>query len=151
MADIISLCTDKIAAVHPISALFLLGYIYLSVSHTEILTVALTLSTRKLPCALRLVPEKFHNHCTVRLVSPTQAYRQLSWPILFCLLAHWWFVLEQRKRDAEGSDEDKDTPSKHDKKKSKKDKKKAKEKEKESSDEVSNSIYTIFLWQLTFL
>ena len=65
--------------------------------------------------------------------------------ILFCLHAHWWFVLEQRKRDAEGSDEDKDTPSKHDKKKSKKDKKKAKEKEKESSDEVSNIIYTIFL------
>ena len=41
MADIISLCTDKIAAVHPISALFFLGYNYLSVSHTEILTVAL--------------------------------------------------------------------------------------------------------------
>ena len=58
MADIISLCTDKIAAVHTISALFFLGYIYLSVSHTEILTVALTLSTRKFPCALRLVPEK---------------------------------------------------------------------------------------------
>ena len=150
MADIISLCTDKIAAVHPISALFFLGYIYLSVSHTEILTIALTLrGSCRVHCVLS--PKKFHNHCTVRLVSPTQEYRQLSWPILFCLLAHWWFVLEQRKRDTEGSDEDKDTPSKHDKKKSKKDKKKAKEKEKESSDEVSNSIYMIFLWQLTFL
>ena len=38
----------------------------------------------------------------------------------------------------EGSDEDKETPGKHEKKKSKKDKKKSKEKEKESSDEVSS-------------
>ena len=54
---------------------------------------------------------------------------------IFCL------SLKQRKRDAEGSDEDKeDTPSKQEKKKSKKDKKKSKEKEKESSDEVSTYI-----------
>ena len=39
----------------------------------------------------------------------------------------------------EESDEDKETPSKHDKKKSKKDKKKSKEKEK-SSDEVGTFI-----------
>ena len=54
-----------------------------------------------------------------------------------------YFTCEQRKRSSEGSDEEKETPGKHEKKKSKKDKKKAKEKEKEevkekdSSDEVS--------------
>jgi len=55
----------------------------------------------------------------------------------------FYFTREQRKRSAEGSDEEKETPGKHEKKKSKKDKKKSKEKEKEegkekdSSDEVS--------------
>ena len=55
----------------------------------------------------------------------------------------FYFTCEQRKRSSEGSDEEKETPGKHEKKKSKKDKKKAKEKEKEevkekeSSDEVS--------------
>ena len=59
----------------------------------------------------------------------------------------FYFTHEQRKRSAEGSDEDKETPGKHEKKKSKKDKKKSKEKEKEeikekdSTDEVSkNSV-----------
>lgn len=57
---------------------------------------------------------------------------------------HILFTHEQRKRSAEGSDEEKETPEKHEKKKSKKDKKKSKEKEKEkekdSSDEVSSDI-----------
>lgn len=47
-----------------------------------------------------------------------------------------YFSNTQRKRDTEGSDEEKETPGKE-KKKSKKDKKKSKEKE--SSDEVSSS------------
>lgn len=58
----------------------------------------------------------------------------------------FYFTCKQRKRSAEGSDEEKETPGKHEKKKSKKDKKKSKEKE--SSDEVSImcGIFT-FCWR----
>ncbi|KAJ7392625.1 H/ACA ribonucleoprotein complex subunit dkc1 [Desmophyllum pertusum] len=55
--------------------------------------------------------------------------------------------VKKRKRDVEGSDEEKETPGKHEKKKSKKDKKKSKE-TKESSDEVSTYVCPAF--RLTF-
>ena len=48
---------------------------------------------------------------------------------------YFYFTCEQRKRSTEGSDEEKETPGKHEKKKSKKDKKKSKEKD--STDDVS--------------
>ena len=61
---------------------------------------------------------------------------------------HILFTHEQRKRSAEGSDEEKETPDKQEKKKSKKDKKKSKEKEKvkekDSSDEVSKNCLTFY-------
>ena len=64
---------------------------------------------------------------------------------------HILFTHEQRKRSAEGSDEEKETPDKQEKKKSKKDKKKSKEKEKvkekDSSDEVSKNYVWHFILQ----